>query len=120
MDHKFSNSNSIFGIYIHELAYILIFKAFAYFLAELLTLVDLCHFCHLWHKWQRHISIYAYHQKISYHNFQSLAIMKIRYFKLSCSHFHVSLCVSATCAICDTSGKDLPMSITLLENVRLL
>ena len=33
MDHKYANSNSIFGIYIHELAYIPIFKAFAHFLA---------------------------------------------------------------------------------------
>ena len=106
MDHKYSNSNSIFGIYIHELAYIPIFKAFAHFLAELLTLVNLCHLCHIWHKW--------------HHNFQSLAIMKIRYFKLSCSYFYVSICVSATCAICDTSGTDLPMSITQLENVRML
>ena len=57
--------------------------------------------------------------EISYHNFQSLAIMKIRYFKLSCSHFHV-LCVPATCAICDTSGTDLPISIIQLENVRML
>ena len=31
MDHKYVNSNSIFGIYIHELAYVPIFKAFAHF-----------------------------------------------------------------------------------------
>ena len=35
VDHKYANSNSIFGIYIHELAYVPIFKAFAHFLAEL-------------------------------------------------------------------------------------
>ena len=28
IDHKYANFDSIFGIYIHELAYILIFKAF--------------------------------------------------------------------------------------------
>ena len=33
MDYKYANSNFIFGIYIHELVYIRIFKAFAHFLA---------------------------------------------------------------------------------------
>ena len=42
MDNKYSNSNSIFGIHIHELAYNTIFKAFDHFLAELLILVNLC------------------------------------------------------------------------------
>ena len=51
MDHKYTNSNSIFGIYIHELAHIPISKALAHFLAELLTLTNLFHLCHLWHKW---------------------------------------------------------------------
>ena len=50
MDHKYAYYNSIFGIYIHELAYIPIFKALADVLAELLTMTNLCHLCHLWHK----------------------------------------------------------------------
>ena len=41
MDHKYVNLNSIFGIYILELAYIPIFKAFTRFLADLLTLTNL-------------------------------------------------------------------------------
>ena len=40
MDHKYANSNSIFRIHIHELAYNPIFKAFADFLAELLTMTN--------------------------------------------------------------------------------
>ena len=63
MDKRYANYNSIFGIYIHELAYIPIFKAFAHFLAELLTLTNLCSLCHLWPKWQRHISMHAHHRK---------------------------------------------------------
>ena len=43
--------------------------------------------------------------EISHHNFQSLTIMKIRYFKLGCSHFHLSICVSATCAVSGTSAQ---------------
>ena len=57
MDDKYANYNSIFGIYIHELAYIPIYKAFANFLVELLTLTNLCHLCDLGHKWQTHIDV---------------------------------------------------------------
>ena len=57
MDHKYANSNFIFGIYIHVLAYVPIFKAFAHFLAELLTLTKLCHLCHLWHKWHKFVNV---------------------------------------------------------------
>ena len=119
MDHKYSNSNCIFGICIHELAYIPIFKAFVHFLAELLTFIDLSLLSLMVQVAETHIDV-CISSEISYHNFRSLAIMKIRYFKLSCSHFHVSLCVSATCAICDTSGTDLPISIIQLGNVRML
>ena len=117
MDHKYSNSNSIFGIYIHELAFILIFKAFAHFSSRVIDIGKSVPLLSLMAQVaETHIDI-CISSEISYHNFQLLAIMKIRYFKLSCSHFHVSICVSATCAICDTSSTDLPMSITLLENV---
>ena len=44
---KYVNSNSIFGIYIHELVYSPVFKGFAHFLAELLTLKNLCYLCDL-------------------------------------------------------------------------
>ena len=63
MDHNYENSNSIIGIYIHELAYIPIFKAFAHFLAELAQVAE------------THIDVYM-SSEISSHNFQSLSIMK--------------------------------------------
>ena len=118
MDHKYANSNSIFGIQIHELAYTPIFK-FANFIAELMTLTDLCDLCHLWHKWQKHIDVCIPSENLS-RNFQSLYIMKIWYLKQCCSHSNLSICVSATCATSDTSVTHLSMSITQLENVRML
>ena len=69
MDHKYANSNSIFGIYIHELAYIPIFKAFAHFLAELLTFVPLVPL--MAQVPETHIDV-CISSEISSHNFQSL------------------------------------------------
>ena len=63
MDHKYANYITIFGIYIHELACIPIFKAFAHFLAELLTLTNLCHLCDLKVAETHRCMHIAYHQK---------------------------------------------------------
>ena len=68
---------------------------------------------------EKHIDV-CISSEISSHNLQSLSIMEIWYFKLGRSHFHESICVSATCAISGTSGTNLSMLITQLEKVRIL
>ena len=106
MDQIYANSNSTFGIYVHELAYVPIFKTFAHFLADLLTLTFVLLVSLITQVSETHIDV-CISSEISSHNFQSLSLMKIWYFTLDCSHFHESICVSATYAVGGTGATNL-------------
>ena len=75
MYSSFVETNCIFEIYIHELPWIPIFKAFSHYLAEILAFQYLCHLYHFWRKCQRRILIHEDDCNLALNTIFSLQIM---------------------------------------------